>query len=81
MQRSGLSPKVESWIAFALLALAVLTVAWPDWLEGIFGIDPDHGDGNAEIAIVIVLALVGAGMWLHARLRAKRLADPAATSV
>jgi hypothetical protein len=37
--------------------LAVLTTVWHEWIEA-FGFDPDHGDGSAEWAVVVVLALI-----------------------
>jgi hypothetical protein len=29
-------------------ALLLVTLLWPDWLELVFGIDPDAGSGMAE---------------------------------
>lgn len=33
-----------------------------DWIEKLFGIAPDNGDGSAEAAIVLAVALVVAAM-------------------
>ena len=42
----------------ALLGMAtILTAVWPDWIEGLFGFDPDGGNGSAEWLIVAVLAV------------------------
>ena len=49
------------------LLAAVLTKVWPDWIEGVFRVDPDHGNGSVELAVVVVLlavSLVGfASAW------------------
>ena len=36
-------------------ALAVLTVFWPDWIEGLTGYDLDQHEGTVEWLIVIAL--------------------------
>lgn len=38
--------------------LAVLTLAVHDWIEVVFGIDPDAGSGLVEVAIVVTLFVV-----------------------
>jgi hypothetical protein len=50
--------------------LSVITPIWPDWIELIFGADPDGYDGFMEWAIVTclvtitaVLSFVAAGEW------------------
>jgi len=59
------------WIELALSLvsafLTALTVAWPDWIEGIFEVDPDAGTGSSEwgitlafvVATVMLAALTG----------------------
>ena len=43
----------------ALLGMAtIVTALWPTWNEGLFGFDPDGGNGTAEWWIVAVLAVV-----------------------
>ena len=37
------------WVLFAV------TLAVPDWIEAVFGMDPDHSNGSLEWAIVGVL--------------------------
>jgi hypothetical protein len=66
---------LESASATATAILAVVTAMWPEWIEAIFGADPDGGSGAAEWAVVGVLAIitlafaVAAGReWRHARL-------------
>ena len=35
-------------------ALLIVTVAWHDWIEIVFRVDPDHGSGWLEWVIVVV---------------------------
>jgi hypothetical protein len=42
----------------ALLGVAtILTAVWPTWIEGLFRLDPDGGNGKAEWLVVAVLAV------------------------
>ncbi|MEU5265807.1 hypothetical protein [Amycolatopsis sp. NPDC021455] len=54
--------KVRRWISGVLAAVSavvlVLTLSWPDWIEEIFGVAPDSGDGSAESLLVVGLAAV-----------------------
>jgi hypothetical protein len=51
-------------IAASLTSVVTLvTLAVPDWIEEISGIDPDRGDGSLEWLLVVVLAVVSAGLW------------------
>jgi hypothetical protein len=45
--------------------LFVVTLIWRQWIEVVFGVDPDHHSGSFEWAIVAVLlvGLLGCG-WL-----------------
>jgi hypothetical protein len=38
--------------------LAAATAAYPRWIELVFGIDPDQGNGTLEALIVLVCILV-----------------------
>jgi hypothetical protein len=58
---------VELIAALLLAAVSVLTLVVPDWIEEVFGLDPDAGSGAAEAGIVIACALAAAGLWLHRR--------------
>jgi hypothetical protein len=56
-----------SGIAFAV---ALATLAWPDWIEILFGIDPDVHSGTLEAAIAltagvaaIIIGLVARAEW------------------
>ena len=51
--------RIRYWIEVALAViaagLAVLTLISRDWIELLFGIDPDQGSGAFEWAIVVAL--------------------------
>lgn len=67
--------RFEMGISVVTLLLAVITAAWQNWIEIVFRVDPDHGSGSLEWAIVIgcvvlcvVSSLVALGEWRKARL-------------
>ena len=64
---------VEATLAGAAGFLAVLTLITPEWVELIFGFDPDHGDGSAEWLIVIGAAAAAALLSVLARREWRRL--------
>jgi hypothetical protein len=69
--------QLELAAASLLAALAVLTIAVPDWIEAVFHVEPDGGSGLVEVAIVLAFALGAAALWLHRRVHLRRLhADP-----
>jgi hypothetical protein len=43
---------VELALAVATASLMLVTLAWRNWIEILFGIDPDGGNGSAEWLIV-----------------------------
>jgi hypothetical protein len=49
---------VEAGLATITGLLAFVTPIFPDWIELVFGWDPDRSDGSAERLIVAVLCLV-----------------------
>lgn len=55
-------------------ALLVLTLIAPDWIELVFGVDPDYGNGSLEVALVVstgatmcVFALLARHDWRRAQ--------------
>jgi hypothetical protein len=52
---------VESVTAMITGLLGLVTLLWHDWIEVVFKIDPDHGNGSVElwlVAVVLVVAVV-----------------------
>jgi hypothetical protein len=47
---------LESAIGSVTGAMAVVTLLWHDWIEAVFRIDPDRGNGSAEWLVVMVFA-------------------------
>ena len=45
-------------LALFAAALAAATVIAPQWIEGLFGVDPDQGSGAIEVALVVVCVVV-----------------------
>lgn len=57
---------IEAATAIAGTALLLLTLVEPQWIERIFGVDPDAGSGALELAISVGLLLVAVISWLLA---------------
>jgi hypothetical protein len=64
------------WVEAALTAvtgvLFLLTLVWRDWLEAVFGWDPDHHDGSAEWFLVAGLFVVTAVLYAVTRVEWRR---------
>jgi len=58
---------VECGLAMFSAAMLAVTVAWPDWVEGVFGVDPDAGSGALEWGLVAALLGVTLMFGLLAR--------------
>jgi hypothetical protein len=69
----------EATLAGLSAALVLLTAIWHDWVEGIFGVDPDHHDGGFEwqLAIVCVVLAVAFSRLARDRWRKAALANGA----
>jgi DMSO/TMAO reductase YedYZ heme-binding membrane subunit len=70
---------VESTLAGASAILFVLTLVWRDWIEAIFGVDPDRHSGGVEWAIVAVLLVTTLAATLAARAERRRALRAAPT--
>jgi hypothetical protein len=54
----GLLFWAEAALASVTGFLFVLTLVWDDWIEGIFGYDPDQHNGSFEWELVVVCGVV-----------------------
>jgi hypothetical protein len=76
--RRQMSPRVRTrfWIETALATLTtslfLLTIVTREWIEVVFGVDPDGGDGSLEWAIVGVLLASSVMFSLMARAEWRR---------
>jgi len=52
--------------------LAVVTIFWHDWIETIFGADPDKGSGSAEWLVVLDLFIITLALAALARTEWRR---------
>jgi hypothetical protein len=56
---------VELILGAASLLLLAVTLVWNDWIELVFKVDPDAGDGSAEkLVCAVLLAVAVASAWL-----------------
>src|SRR5664279_2947223 len=65
-------PRIRFWLKSTAAGLAaglgILTVFWKDWIEAVFGVDPDHRSGALEWLIVMALFAVALLLGWTARL-------------
>lgn len=47
----------------------ILTVSWPDWIEHVFGVDPDHHSGSFEAGVSAAFLVVTLSLATRRRLR------------
>ena len=64
---------IESWLAVASALLGLLTLINAEWIELVFGVDPDGGSGALEWAIAAGLLLVAVVSAVLARLEWRQL--------
>jgi hypothetical protein len=59
------------WVKAALAAVTAvsfaLTLAWRDWIEIVFRVDPDHGSGWLELLILAVALSLTLALSISAR--------------
>jgi hypothetical protein len=58
---------LESILGSVTGIAAIVTLFWHDWIEVVFGTDPDHGNGSAEWLAVLVLAAITVALAAGAR--------------
>jgi hypothetical protein len=59
--------RVEAALAVLSGVLAAVTLVWSDWLELVFGVDPDHHNGSLEWMIVAIAAALSVALVALAR--------------
>ena len=65
--------RIEVALAVIAAGLAVLTLISGEWIEVIFGVDPDKGSGALEWAITLGFAVAAVAVALIARWERRRL--------
>jgi hypothetical protein len=63
---------LESVLGSVTGAVAIITLFWQDWIETIFGVDPDKHSGSAEWLVVLILLAVTSALAIGARLEWRR---------
>jgi hypothetical protein len=64
---------IEAGLAAATGVLTAITIVSREWIEFVFGVDPDHGNGALEWALVAVLAVATIGFTAAARAEWRRV--------
>jgi hypothetical protein len=63
---------IEAFLASATGVLAIVTLFSHDWIETLFRVDPDKGNGSTEWLIVLILVIVSVTMTVGARVEWRR---------
>ncbi len=75
-------PRRAFWIEVAgaviSSALFLLTLLSQEWIEVVFGVDPDHGNGSLEWVLVVSSALLTITLVVLARLEWRKTASSSA---
>jgi len=58
---------LEAVIAAGAGVMGVLTLFWHDWIEALFGVGPDHGNGSLEWIVAFALLATALGFSLTLR--------------
>jgi polyferredoxin len=58
---------IETVLGIMTLLASLLTAVWPQWIEALFGANPDGGSGSLEWSIVVVSFAATVTLGLMAR--------------
>jgi hypothetical protein len=64
---------LELGLAATLGGIAALTLIWGDWLEAVFGVDPDRHSGSLEWSVVAALTFAAISVTYFAHREWRRL--------
>jgi hypothetical protein len=78
-QRLRIRVRIETILAIVGVLLSLLTLVWPEWIEEIFGVEPDGGSGELEWVIALGFLALGIGLGALARRDQRRLSNLAAS--
>lgn len=74
-KRVGVLFWLEAVFASIFLFIVLLTAVWHDWIEGIFGFDPDRHNGSVEwelvavcLALTVLCGILARRQWQRAAL-------------
>lgn len=63
---------IEAGLSILSLLLAICTILVPQWIEVLFGVEPDEGSGSFEVLITVIAIAVTAVFALAARFEWRR---------
>jgi hypothetical protein len=66
---------LETVLAAACAVLFFVTLLWHDWIEIVFRVDPDHGNGSLEWLFVAALGVAAVTCSILARHEWRRLQE------
>src|SRR6267378_990695 len=72
--------RLEVGLAILSVLLFVATPLWPEWIEIVFGVDPDYGNGSIEWLIMELTAISAVVAIFLARADWRRLRSGQAAS-
>ena len=67
---------LEVGLAILSVLLFVATALWPEWIEMVFGFDPDYGNGSFEWLIMELTAISAVVAIFLARAEWRRIRSP-----
>jgi hypothetical protein len=80
MTHRSLRLRIETALGVVSALSLMMTLTMPDWIERIFGFEPDGGDGSIEWGLAISLAVATVVLFLDAhRLRSQSAQAPVPT--